>query len=107
VFLAGASDDDNLFQWTGSELMEQLDTLVACGGNYLRNTMSDRPDRGFEVYPFDRRPDGRYDLERWNPEYWRRFETFLEETGRRGIVVQIEVWDRFDYSRDPWRFLNP
>lgn len=103
VFLAGASDDDNLFQWTGSELMEQLDTLVACGGNYLRNTMSDRPDRGFEVYPFDRRPDGRYDLERWNPEYWRRFETFLEETGRRGVVVQIEVWDRFDYSRDPWR----
>ena len=23
-------------------------------------------------------------------------------TARRGIIVQIEVWDRFDYSRDNW-----
>lgn len=102
VFLAGGSDDDNLFQWTGARLIEHLDTLAACGGNYLRNTMSDRRDKGFEVYPFFQRSDGRYDLERWNPEYWRRFETFLEETERRGIIVQIEVWDRFDYSRDNW-----
>jgi hypothetical protein len=47
-------------------------------------------------------PDGKYDLERWNDEYWKRFETLLRGTAERDIVVQIEVWDRFDYSRDNW-----
>ncbi|MDP2890907.1 MAG: hypothetical protein Q8P34_18315 [Bacteroidota bacterium] len=35
-------------------------------------------------------------------EYWQRFEFFLKETAKRDIIVQIEVWDRFDYSRDNW-----
>jgi len=65
-------------------------TLVAAGGNYVRNTMSGR-DEG-NVWPFLEREDGLYDLEQWNPEYWRRFSTFLEETAQRDIVVQIEVW---------------
>jgi len=64
--------------------------------------MSDRKDKGFEVYPYFRREDGRYDLDRWNPEYWERFERFLTWTAARDIIVQIEVWDRFDYSRDNW-----
>ncbi|MCA9265174.1 MAG: hypothetical protein KDA60_15040 [Planctomycetales bacterium] len=98
VLLLGGSDDDNLFQWPADELVEQLDRLQRAGGNVIRNTMSDRPDKGFEVYPFARRPDGKYDLRAWNPEYWTRFERMLSETSQRGIVVQIEVWDRFDYS---------
>lgn len=98
VLLVGGSDDDNLFQWPDEQLDQQLDVIAAAGGNYVRNTMSDRQDKGFEVYPFGRRDDGKYDLEAWNPEYWRRFARFLDETERRGIVVQIEVWDRFDYS---------
>ena len=100
--LLGGSDDDNLFQWLDGPLREQLDRLRAAGGNYVRNTMSDRRDRGFEVYPFRRLDDGRYDLDAWNPEYWRRFERFLDWTAARDIVVQIEIWDRFDYSRDHW-----
>lgn len=64
--------------------------------------MSDRKDRGWEEYPFLRLPSGKYDLSQWNPEYWRRFERFLRWTEKRGIFVQIEVWDRFDYSRDAW-----
>jgi len=102
VFLAGASDDDNLFQWPDAELAAQLDRLARAGGNYVRNTMSDRKDRGWEEYPFLRLASGKYDLNQWNPEYWRRFERFLRWTGERGIFVQIEVWDRFDYSREFW-----
>ena len=98
VLLVGGTDDDNLFQWPDERLREQLDRLVACGGNYIRNTMSDRPDRGFEVYPFKRREDGRYDLRAWNEEYWRRFERLLKWTSERRIIVQIEIWDRFDYT---------
>jgi hypothetical protein len=102
VLLLGGSDDDNLFQWPAESLINQLDKLKAAGGNYVRNTMSDRGDKGFEVYPFLKLPDGRYDLEQWNPEYWSRFERFVRWTGERDIIVQIEVWDRFDYSRENW-----
>jgi hypothetical protein len=102
VLLVGGSDDDNLFQWPPELLRTQLDTMKALGANYVRNTMSDRRDHGFEHYPFLRPGNGKYDLEQWNPEYWRRFERFLAWTAARGIVVQIEVWDRFDYSRDNW-----
>jgi hypothetical protein len=60
--------------------------------------MNDRPDKGFEVYPFAQLENGKYDLGQWNDEYWQRFERMLRETGRRNIVVQIEIWDRFDYT---------
>lgn len=96
VLLVGGSKDDNLFQIP--DLREHLDELKAAGGNYIRNTMSDRPDKGFEVYPFQRLPDGKYDLSKWNDEYWKRFENLLAWTEEREIIVQIEVWDRFDYS---------
>ena len=54
VLLLGGSDDDNLFQWPEKKLVAQLDRLADAGGNVIRNTMSDRKDKGFEVYPFKR-----------------------------------------------------
>ncbi len=39
-----------------------------------------------------------YGLNQWNDEYWNRFENLLKWTGQHGIIVQIEVWDRFDYT---------
>ena len=100
VLLLGGIKDDNLFQIP--DLKEHLDEIRAAGGNYIRNTMSDRNDKGFEVYPFKQLPDGKYDLEQWNDEYWRRFENLLRWTAERDIIVQIEVWDRFDYSTKNW-----
>lgn len=100
VLLLGGSKDDNLFQIP--DLKEHLDAMKAAGANYIRNTMSDRKDLGFEVYPFKQLPDGKFDLEQWNDEYWRRFENMLRWTGERNIIVQIEVWDRFDYSTKNW-----
>jgi hypothetical protein len=98
----GATDDDNLFQWPSPRFEEHLDGLVAAGGNYIRNTMSDRKDGDWERYPFKQLPDGKFDLEQWDAEYWERFERMLRETAKRDVVVQIEVWDRFDYTRDNW-----
>ena len=60
VLLLGGTDDDNLFQWERNKLTAQLDLLVSAGGNYVRNTMSDR-DEG-NVYAFGRVAD-RYDLD--------------------------------------------
>ncbi len=100
VLLLGGSKDDSLFQIP--DLERHLDEMAAVGANYIRNTMSDRPDHDFEVYPFKQRPDGKYDLEQWNDEYWQRFENMLRWTAERDIIVQIEVWDRFDHSTRNW-----
>lgn len=100
LIILGGTKDDNLFQIP--DLKSHLKELSAVGGNYVRNTMSDRPDKGFEVYPFKQLDNGKYDLNQWNGEYWQRFENLLQWTSRMDIIVQIEVWDRFDYSRDNW-----
>ena len=100
LLLLGASKDDNLFQIP--DLEAHLDEMKSAGANYIRNTMSDRKDYGFEVYACKQLPDGKYDLEQWNDEYWTRFANLLRWTHEREIIVQIEVWDRFDYSRDNW-----
>ncbi len=100
ILLIGGSKDDNLFQIP--DLESHLDEIQSAGGNYIRNTMSDRKDYGFEVYPFQQRSDGKYDLESWNEEYWARFANLLQGTHDRDIIVQIEVWDRFDYSGKNW-----
>jgi hypothetical protein len=94
VMLLGGSREDNLFQIP--DLEPHLELLASVGGNLIRNTMSDR-DRG-DAYPLLRLADGRYDLEQWDPEYWRRFDAMLRLTHERDIIVQIEVWDRFDLS---------
>jgi len=101
VLLLGGTKDDNLFQIP--DLKEHLDLLASVGGNYIRNTMSDRVIQGFEIQAFKKLPDGKYDLSQWNDKYWNRFETMLKLTGERDIIVQIEVWDRFDYT-DNGRF---
>lgn len=100
IMLLGGSRDDSLFQIPG--LKAHLDEMKAAGANYIRNTMSDRPDHDFEVHPFASIGGGKYDLEKWNEEYWTRFSNMLKWTSERDIVVQIEVWDRFDHSRDNW-----
>ena len=102
LLLLGASSDDNLFQWPTKKLLSHLDSMKLVGANYVRNTMSDRNDRGFEIYPFKKLKSGKYDLNMWNKEYWKRFEFFLKETSKRDIIVQIEVWDHFDHSRENW-----
>jgi hypothetical protein len=107
VLLIGGSDQDNLFNhpdiWPFG-LESHLDLLIQSGGNYLRNTMSSR-DFGNE-WPFGRNSDGTYDLDTWNDQYWNRFKDFLEMAYERDIIVQIEIWDRFDFARAPWN-LNP
>jgi len=100
VLLLGGSEDDNLFQIP--DLKEHLDLLARVGGNYVRNTMSARADRGFEVQPFKKLPDGRYDLEQWNEEYWRRLDAMLRLTRERDIIVQIEVWAFHDFNQGKW-----
>ena len=111
VMLLGASKTDHLFLI--DDLKGHLDEMQAVGANYARNTMSQR--EGSDLKPHKRLPNGTFDLNEWNEDYWNRFQNFLRWTAERDIVVQIEVWDRFDYSdvskwkiwqQSPWRPAN-
>ena len=99
VLLLGGSQTDHIFLLEGLE--EHLDEMHAVGGNYVRNTMSQR--EGKHLKPHLLQPDGTFDLDRWNEDYWTRFRNMLQWTAEREIFVQIEVWDRFDYSTEHWQ----
>jgi hypothetical protein len=102
VVLLGGTDDEALFHWAGDMdlLAEQLDRLVACGGNYVRCTMSvrrgDNPVYPVREQPYVKLDSGKYDLDRWNDEFWRRFRVFLRECSDRDVVAQIELWATHD-----------
>ena len=107
VLLLGGTKTDHIFLAEG--LKEHLDELASVGGNYVRCTMSQR--EGADLKPHLRLPDGKFDLDKWNPEYWKRFESCLRWCRERDIIIQIEVWDRFDFSQEhwevsPWRPIN-
>ena len=100
VLLLGGSREDNLFQIP--DVVAHLDLLAGVGGNYVRCTMSSRDED--DVWPFERDPQtGLYDLEQPGKTYWQRFQRFLDLTAERDIILQIEVWDRFDFARRPWQ----
>ena len=96
VMLLGATDRDNLWQWTGQTLIDQLDRMKAAGGNYVRNTMSDRNEG--DTFAAIQLENGLYDLEQWNEKYWDKLRFFLEETHKRDIIAQLTLWDWFDLS---------
>ena len=98
VLLLGGSKTDHIFLL--DDLKTHLDEIQAVGANYVRNTMSQR--EGKALKPHELLTDGKFDLDRWNQEYWKRFGNMLKWTAEREIVVQIEVWDRFDYSTQHW-----
>jgi hypothetical protein len=98
VLLLGGSKTDHIFLAEG--LKEHLDEMVGVGANYVRNTMSQR--EGLDLKPHRRLADGKFDLDQWNPVYWRKFADCLKWCEERDIIIQIEVWDRFDYAQDNW-----
>lgn len=100
VLLLGGTDRDNLFQWTGDRLHDHLDRLVQAGGNFVRNTLSDRKEG--DVSAFDRYDDGTYDLREWNSSYWNRLSGFLDATAERDVVVELTLWDQHDFVGARW-----
>ena len=97
-----------------------LDTLAAdglnftriFGGSYVevpgqsfgikRNDLA--PEAGKFIAPWARSGD-RFDLDKWNPEYFARYRDFLTEAGKRGIVVEITLFSSH-YQEAHWK-LSP
>jgi len=112
ILLLGGSQTDHIFLL--DDLEPHLDEMRTVGANYVRCTMSQR--EGLDLKPHRRREDGKFDLNEWNEDYWNRFANCLKWCAEREIFIQIEVWDRFDYSdhsqewkrwqESPWRPAN-
>ena len=98
VLLLGGSKTDHIFLAEG--LKEHLDEIATVGANFVRNTMSQR--EGVDLKPHKRLPGGKFDLDQWNDDYWKRFANCLQWCHERDIIIQIEVWDRSDFSREHW-----
>jgi hypothetical protein len=96
VLLVGGSKEDNLFNHPDG-LEAHLDLLKDCGGNYIRNTMSSRNPGN--PWAFRQLENGLYDLDEWDDEFWNRFKNLLDLCLDRDIIVQIEVWDPWDYFK--------
>ncbi len=105
VLLLGGSNRAELFQWTGSQLQNHLDTLQSAGGNYVRNDVWSKryfsPEGDNDIYPFEK-VGSTYDLNQWNAEFWTRLDNFYQETQQRGIIVQTELWDAFSFRSPGW-----
>ncbi len=96
VLLIGGSKEDNLFNHPEG-LERQLDILKERGGNYIRNTMSSRNPGN--PWAFKQIENGLYDLDQWDEEFWNRFKNLLNLCEKRDIIVQIEIWDPWDYFK--------
>lgn len=84
-------------------------------GSYVSRTSYGGPEYPDSLVPGDRlivpwaRSDtpgyplggNKFDLERWDPEYFERLRSFVVEAGRRGIVVEVVLFSA-NYGEGNW-----
>jgi hypothetical protein len=101
-----------------------LDALAAAGMNYTRlfgGSYVEVPGKSFGILRNDLAPasgrfvapwarsgaagyaggGNKFDLEKWNPEYFKRLHDFLAEAEKRGIVVEITLFSS-QYGEMQW-----
>jgi Cellulose-binding Sde182, nucleoside hydrolase-like domain/Cellulose-binding protein Sde0182, C-terminal domain len=79
------------FSFPLDETRATLDELAANYGNFTRLWIG--AGDGFSAYWFDA-PRRKVDLDRWNDAFFERLDTVLTEAEKRGIVVEVMLWDR-------------
>ena len=118
VYLTGSHHWDNLQDNAerpgGLDFEGYLDRLAAWGHNFIRLW-------ALEAWTYDVRPlpwlrtGSRYDLSRWNPEYFERLRRRVARAGERGFYVSVMLWNGWSlhdkgegnpWSRHPMNRLN-
>jgi hypothetical protein len=97
------NDEDNQGVSTVEQIKDAMDELAAAGGNYLRCVLNPGMAAGIQGFDFCARSNKQYDLNTMTGSFWERLEMFISEAGKREMIVQIEVWDRFDLIDGSWR----
>jgi len=96
------NDNDNKGVSTTIEIKNAMDELVAAGGNNLRCVLDPGMAAGTQGFDFCANSDTKYDLNTMTGPFWTRLEIFIAEAKNRNVIVQIEVWDRFDLIDGSW-----
>lgn len=111
LMLLGANKTDSPYLLPDQR--SYYDSLAMTGGNFTRFVVKQRLMPGLvELFPFKKLENDKYDLDQWDDEYWQRFEDGIKMTRDRNIILQMELWDRFDvgsethYNISPWRPQN-
>lgn len=60
-------------------------------GPFVTSTAPERIPPGFDIYK--RMPDGRYDLNDWNLDFWRELHNRIDHAASRGVYVEIDLVD--------------
>jgi hypothetical protein len=79
---------------------------IAGNFNITRNTLAPEPDRFMALWPRSSTPgaaDGlnKFDLEKWNPEFFTRLKAFLREADKRDVVVEVNLFCPY-YEESMW-----
>ncbi len=74
--------------------------------NIAKNTLAPKPERTLVPWTRSKTPGAaaggnRFDLTKWNPEYFRRLDKLLQEASARGIVVELVLFTTF-YKAERW-----
>jgi hypothetical protein len=80
-----------------------MDELAAAGGNCLRCVLDPGMAAGIQGFDFCAKSGAQYDLNTMTGPFWTRLEMFVAEAEKRNIIVQIELWDRFDLTDGAWK----
>ena len=78
-------------EWPGA-LLEKV------GEFYQGNTMGPRPDRTIVPWARSNTPGyvyggNKFDLDKWNPEFFARLKDFIAKAAERGIVVEVNFFN--------------
>jgi hypothetical protein len=85
-----------------------LDALAAHGSNFTRMypagcTAFVPQDGDTSILPWVRLDTGAFDLDRWDPAYFRRLHAFMEHAARREIIVDVCLFNGFTKA---WAQIN-
>ena len=96
------NDKDKQGVSTPAQIKQAMDELAAAGGNYLRCVLDPGMAAGIQGFDFCAKSGTQCDLNTMTGPFWRRIEMFIAEAQKRNIMVQIELWDRFDLIDGSW-----
>ncbi len=96
------NDKDKQGVSTPAQIKQAMDELAAVGGNCLRCVLDPGMAAGIQGFSFCAKSGAQYDLNTMTGPFWARIEMFIAEAEKRDIIVQIELWDRFDLVDGSW-----
>ncbi|MCF6268968.1 MAG: hypothetical protein L3J41_04600 [Melioribacteraceae bacterium] len=88
---------------TEEEIKDAISELANVGGNLLRCVLNPGMAAGIQGFNFCDTSGSKYDLSNMTGPFWTRLDMFIAEAETKGIIVQLEIWDRFDLIDGSWQ----